>query len=56
MHLYGLSHMYVHTYVVHHYVLEMQRYTIWMYRYITTCVSRYSGILYDTIKCELTDF
>ena len=30
--------------------LEMQQYTIWVYRYIATCVS------YDTIKCELTDF
>ena len=29
--------------------LEMQRYTILVYRYIATCVSRYSDILYDTI-------
>ena len=36
--------------------IEMQQYTIWVYRYIATCVSRYTDILYDTVKCELTDF
>ena len=36
--------------------LEMQRYTIWMYRYIVTCVSRYSDTLHDTTKCRFTDF
>ena len=61
--------MYVHTYVrtyvrtyvcmyVHMYVcmLEMQRYTTWVYRYIATCISQYSDILHDTIKCKFTDF
>ena len=38
------------------YMVEMQRYTIWMYRYIVTSVSRYSDILYDTTKCKFTDF
>ena len=36
--------------------LEMQRYTIWMYQYIVTCVSRYSDILHDTTKCKFTAF
>ena len=47
--------MYVHTYVCM-YVLEVQRYMIWVYRYIVALVSRYSDILYDTVKCELADF
>ena len=29
---------------------------IWVYRYIAAIVSRYSDILYDTVKCELADF
>ena len=29
---------------------------IWVYRYIAAFVSRYSDILYDTVKCELADF
>ena len=36
--------------------LEVQRYMIWVYRYIAAFVSRYSDILYDTVKCELADF
>ena len=36
--------------------IEMQRYTIWIYRYIVTCVLRYSDILHDTTKCKFTDF
>ena len=36
-------------------VLEVQQYMIWVYRYIAAFVSRYSDILYDTIKCELAD-
>ena len=28
----------------------------WMYRHIAAFVSRYSDILYDTVKCELADF
>ena len=38
------------------YELEVQRYMIWVYRCIATFVSRYSDILYDTVKCELADF
>ena len=34
----------------------MQRYTIWMYQYITTCVSRYSNILHNMIKCIFRAF
>ena len=37
-------------------VLEVQRYMIWVYRYIAAFVSQYSDILYDTVKCELADF
>ena len=37
-------------------LLEVQRYMIWVYRYIAAFVSRYSDILYDTVKCELADF
>ena len=29
---------------------------IWVYRYIVAFVSRYTDILYDTVKCELADF
>ena len=29
--------------------LEMGRYTFWVYRYITSFVSRYSDILHDTV-------
>ena len=36
-------------------LLEVQQYMIWVYRYIAAFVSRYSDILYDTIKCELAD-
>ena len=37
--------------IMHTYALEMQRYTIWVYRYIApaTFVSQYSYILYDTV-------
>ena len=28
-------------------LLEMQRYTFWVYRYITSSISRYSDILHD---------
>ena len=38
------------------YVLEMQQYTIRMYRYIVTCVSRYSDILHDTTKYKFINF
>ena len=37
-------------------IVEVQRYMIWVYRYIAAFVSRYSDILYDTVKCELADF
>ena len=38
------------------YKIEVQRYMIWVYRYIAAFVSRYSDILYDIVKCELDDF
>ena len=40
----------------HMYGVEVQRYMIWVYRYIAALVSRYSDILYDTVKCKLADF
>ena len=36
--------------------IEMQRYTIWTYRYIATGVSRYSDILHDIIKGKFSGF
>ena len=34
----------------------MQRYMIWVYRYIVAFVSRYSDISYNTVKFELASF
>ena len=45
--------VYVFIYVC---IIEVQLYMIWMYRHIAAFVSRYSDILYDTVKCELAEF
>ena len=46
-----------HSVVVSKYsAVEMQRYTIWTYQYIATCVSRYSDILHDIVKCKFINF
>ena len=48
-----MFHAYIFIYVC---IIEVQLYMIWMYQYIAAFVSRYSDILYDTVKCELTEF
>ena len=45
--------VYVFIYVC---IIEVQLYMTWMYRHIAAFVSRYSDILYDTVKCELAEF
>ena len=36
-----------------HLTVEVQRYMIYMYRYIVSLVSRYSDISHDTVQCVL---
>ena len=48
--------VYVFLLYVRMYVVEMQRYTFWVYRYITSFVSRYSDILYDFLQMDRAFF
>jgi len=38
------------------FLVEVQQYTIWVYRYIASFVSQYSDMLDDTVQCVLAVF